>query len=211
MTVIKKPRPEDVGTNQSPDISLENETLELISTFEGRAELYKQMQHILDERGIGTVWFGVAAELNEFFAQQETKLKIADFLTAGDTHDYLNDLGIDLYEKNKFTFNDLMSGAIGIRGQQLDNFLVRREQGFVQNFTVNRFGANAPASSRFVLSNTFKSGRNFVPKIMQNSLEYIVKKYNGSFSFWDTYHRIESGKEMMSQARHGGIDNEKNN
>ncbi|XOV78014.1 MAG: RHS repeat domain-containing protein [Aestuariibacter sp.] len=108
------------GTNQSPNISLENETSEQISTFEGRAELYKQMQGKLDEAGIDTVWFGVAGDLNDFFAQQETMLKIGDFFTAGDTHDYLNDLGVDLYDKNKAAFNDLMSGAISIRGQKLE-------------------------------------------------------------------------------------------
>ncbi|WP_417664164.1 hypothetical protein [Pseudidiomarina donghaiensis] len=130
-------------------------------------------------------------------------LKIGDFFTAGDTHDYLNDLGVDLYDKNKAAFNDLMSGAISIRGQKLDNFLVRREQGFVESFTVNRFGTNAPTSSRILLNSTFLEGRQFMPKIMQNSLQYIDKKYNGKFNFWDTYHRIELGQAMMSQARHG--------
>jgi RHS repeat-associated protein len=190
------------GTNQSPNVGLDNETSEQISTFEGRAELYNQMQGKLDEAGIDTVWFGVAGELNDFFAQQETALKIGDFFTGGDTHDYLNDLGVDLYDKNKAAFNDLMSGTINIRGQKLDNYLVRREQGFVESYTVKRFGMSAPASSRILLNSTFITMRQLMPKIMQNSLQYIDNRHKGKFNFFDTYHRIELGQAMMSQARH---------
>ncbi|MBY6062831.1 hypothetical protein [Pseudidiomarina sediminum] len=63
--------PGEGGTNQSPNISLENETSEQISTFEGRAELYKQMQGKLDEAGIDTVWFGVAGDLNDFLLSKK--------------------------------------------------------------------------------------------------------------------------------------------
>jgi hypothetical protein len=114
----------------------------------------------------------------------------------------LNDLGVDLYDKNKGAFNDLMSGAISIRGQKLDNFLVRREQGFVESYTVNRFGTSAPASSRLLMNTTFLMSRSLMPKIMQNGLQYVDKRHKGNFNFFDTYHRIELGQAMMSQARH---------
>jgi len=163
-------------------------------TFEKRAGAYRGMQAKLNAAGIDTVWFGAAAELNDFFAANEGWL-----FTSGE---FMNDLGMHLYQENVATFNDIMSGQISARGQALDNLLVQREQMHVQRFVSNHFGDSVPFSVQAPVNTAFRFGRSRMDTVMRNSINYVEMNNGQRFNFWDTWHRIELGQAMMSQYRH---------
>ena len=98
------------------------------STFEDRARVYNQMQVILNAKGIDTVWFGVASDLNMQFANS-TILKFSDI-----TRPLLDDLGKFLFRVNRRTFDQLISGEISLSGKELDRYLVNKEQRIVQTY-----------------------------------------------------------------------------
>lgn len=165
-------------------------------TFAGRAAIYRQMQTQLSAAGIDTVWFGVGADLNDFFAINAGKLLTAE--------SFMNDLGVALLDLNTEMFNKLMSGKISLTGQALDNFLVTQEQLGVQDFLMKRFGGSIPTSIQIPVNIAFLPGsRGLMPTNMINSINFVEIHNGQSFNFWDTGHRIDLGQAMMSQARHG--------
>ena len=152
------------------------------------------MQEVLKQRGIDTVWFGVAADLNDFFADRSNLLMTSE--------DFMNDLGVALYEQNRNTFNQLVSGEIGISGQKLDNFLVNREQMAVQKFVSDKYGSSVPALIRGPVNLAFSVGRFTLKENIRAGVNYVEDRYKSNFNFWNTAHRIELGESMMSQERH---------
>ena len=164
-------------------------------TFAGRAEIYRNMQSQLEAAGVDTVWFGVAADLNEFFAGR------AGLLLS--SYEYMNELGISLLDHNTNMFNALMSGDLSMSGQALDNFLVQGEQMHVQSFTIARYGTSVPAAVRGPVNLAFSVGRPALASNIHSGVNYVERMYSENFNFWDTSHRITLGESMMSMARHG--------
>ncbi|CZF86817.1 RHS repeat-associated core domain-containing protein [Grimontia marina] len=159
-------------------------------SYADRAKIYRAMQARIDDAGIDTVWFGVAADLNDHFSKWYVRWGLPD---------HVNDLGIELLEKNRATFNEVMSGSIGKSGIALDNFLVVREQMYVQDFYQK---TQVAMWENVVINGSFIGDGLIQPSIISMGVEYVNNKY-GYFNFFDTYHRIELGQAMMSQRRHG--------
>lgn len=164
-------------------------------TFAGRAEIYRNMQSQLDAAAVDTVWFGVAADLNEFFADRAVLLL--------SSYGYMNELGISLLDHNTNIFNALMSGGLNLSGQALDSFLVQGEQMHVQSYTVARYGTSVPVSVRAPVNLAFSVGRMALASNIRSGVNYVERRYSENFNFWNTSHRILLGESMMSMARHG--------
>ncbi|UTW45359.1 VCBS repeat-containing protein [bacterium SCSIO 12696] len=163
-------------------------------TFTGRASIYRRMQEQLNAAGIDVVWFGVAADLNDLFGKRELMLFSSS--------DFLNELGIALLESNRETFNDILDGTISLRGQDLDNFLVQREQLLVQNYILSRYGGLPPYNDRAFVNLAFSVGRRAMSDNVRMGVNYVERMYKQNFNFWDTSHRITLGESMMSIQRH---------
>ena len=170
------------------------ESKEIGQTFAERAGIYRAMQAKLDAAGVDTVWFGVAADLNDFFGR-------GGFLLAS-SHDYMNELGISLLAENIKMFNQLITGEIGYTGQKLDNYLVHREQMHVQSFTADRYGTSVPLRVRFPVNLAFNRGLFAMPSNIRSGVNYVERRFNEGFNYWDTSHRMLLGESMMSIARH---------
>jgi hypothetical protein len=161
------------------------------TSYSDRAEIYGEMQAQLDEAGIDTVWFGAAADLNEFFASRP-------FMPS-----FMNDLGEYLLGHNRAMFQQVMSGALSVDGQALDNLLVQREQMMVQSFLKDRFGFSVPAHVRGPVNINFRIGRRTMPVRVRRGIGSVEATFDQRFNFWDTGHRIHLGEAIMSQRRHG--------
>src|SRR5690625_2430435 len=159
--------------------------------FSERAEIYADMQAQLDEAGIDTVWFGAAADLNEFFASRP-------YMPS-----FMDDLGEFLLDHNRSMFQQVISGALAVDGQALDNLLVQREQMLAQSFLSDRFGSSVPALVRGPTNLHFRVGRRTMPIRVQRGIGSVETTFNQRFNFWDTAHRVHLGEAIMSQRRHG--------
>jgi len=150
-----------------------------------------QQLHI---ESIDTVWFNVAADLNEFFSDRSFMLATA--------REYMDDLGVSLLDANLKTFDQLISGQIGLNGQALDNYLVNKEQMFVQKFTAAKFGDSVPGAIWIPVNTAFGVGRGALNPNIELGVTFVEAKFGEPFNFWDTAHRISLGEAMMSIARH---------
>lgn len=166
-------------------------------TFTGRSGIYHGMQAMLNAAGVDTVWFGVAGDVNGFFAENSAYLLTAE--------SFLNELGIFLLANNEMIFNQVLSGEIPLSGQALDNFLVVNEQLLVQEFIMQSFGTvSAPMSIQLPVNGAFSPFfRGSMPINLLNGINFVEAHNRQWFNFWDTGHRIDLGQAMMSQARNG--------
>jgi RHS repeat-associated protein len=162
------------------------------TTFAARAKIYRDMQSQLDAAGIDTVWFLVAAELNDFFARRR-------LFTA---HGYMNALGIHLLEANQLVFRSVMSGDVELSGIELDFYLVNFEQREVEKYTLSTYGTSVPSYLWFPVNTAFGVLRfNLDPNVRQG-VEFVERHFGEPFNYWDTAHRIALGEAMMSIHRH---------
>jgi len=165
------------------------------NTFSQRAAAYRQMQNGVAARKIDTVWFKVAADLNAGFANDEQMMV--------GTRDFLNDLGKDLYAHNAKTYDDVMSGKIIGAGETLDDFLVNREQGFVQDY-INR--TKPSVFTKDMVDFLFRAGPRtdfVVPGTMPKAIGVGISKFpaDHNFNFWTQSDRVTLGDSMMAYYR----------
>ena len=160
-------------------------------SYAERAKEYRKMAKQLAEKGVDTVWFDVAADLNEHMDEYSRALP-----------ESIDKLGQELLKKNRMTFDELMKGTSElskVSGIKLDSLLVQREQIYVQNFFIE----NPLGSFEYEWIKFSFVGNGFLqPSIISRGVEYVNKRH-GTFNFFDTLHRIELGESMMSQRRHG--------
>ncbi len=166
-------------------------------TYADRAAAYRQMQQDLEQAGVDVKWFGAAAELNDAFADTQSRF---GFVPGGD---WMNDLGKQLYNKNLSTYYELMKpyppGTCRPGGKSLDYALVSREQNAVQDY----INSTPPtATQRLLINGGFTTlARAGMPAYLRTSL-YNVEAITGhDYSFWNVQDRIELGNQFMNRKR----------
>jgi hypothetical protein len=162
------------------------------------------MDRYLKDKGIDTVWFAVAEDLNTAFEQVYSDALAQAGL---DGAVLLQIAGRSLYQKNKESFAEVAAGTIGKTGAELDSLLVAREQRELELY-IKAEHPNGPTSAArmqvdFALSSEVMavaplfggaSGR------LASALS-VVRSRLGEFDFWNVEHRIALGEEMVTQRR----------
>src|SRR5690625_2855965 len=82
----------------------------------------------------------------------------------------MDDLGEFLLDHNRSMFQQVISGALAVDGQALDNLLVQREQMLAQSFLSDRFGSSVPALVRGPTNLNFRVGRRTMPIRVQRGI-----------------------------------------
>jgi hypothetical protein len=188
-----------VGPAYDPNWVAGNPSPSYGKTFEERSFIYETQQGVLNALGKDTVWFGVAAELNDYFGHPINDLLMPE---------YVNDLGIALLDHNTELFEQIRDGEITLTGAALDEFLVDKEQEFVHQFLLREFPNGVPfLTKKYMDAVVFGEGGEGIQQVIYPAInagmDQVEQEFQEDFSFYNINHRKVLGKKMMEIKRQG--------
>lgn len=134
----------------------------------------------------------------KFFADTAPDNRIIDFLN--DFPSFSRELSAFLLSENARTFDLIMEGVIDKNGQELDYYLVEREQMFAETFIYMKYGSSQ--WERPDVGAWFAESRAYFNETYGVAIAHAAANSSDeSFEYWDVNDRIALGFVLVDMKR----------